>query len=152
MRPALDVANHFIEYSGYTKTSLQIQNLTYVAHGYMLGIHGKRLVFDQAEAWNHGPVFPNIFHEFKEWGLAPIRAIRYGPEPFTEQERDVLDNVYAYYGQFCGSFIYDMAQDNSDNLAPWQRCYVSKTKYACIPDSVTEAYYQRLYQQHGYEY
>ena len=64
-RPALDVANWFIEYSGYTKTSLQIQKITYIAHGYMLGIHGVPLVSDQAQAWKLGPVFPEIYWKFK---------------------------------------------------------------------------------------
>lgn len=33
-RPALDVANRFIQHSAYAKTPLQVQKLPYIAHGY----------------------------------------------------------------------------------------------------------------------
>ena len=148
----MDVANHFVEHSGFTKTPLQIQKLTYIAHGYMLGVHGVALVHDQVEAWEHGPVFPNVFHEFKQWKFNPIGAVRYSPEPFTQEQQVVLDNVYAYYGRFCGYFLSDITHDNSDTMTPWRQYYMPGAKHIRIPNPATEAYYRRLYEERRYEY
>ena len=50
MNAALDVANHFIEYSGYTKTNLQVSKLTYISHGYTLAIHDEPLIAEVVDA------------------------------------------------------------------------------------------------------
>ena len=152
MRSALDVANHFVEYSGFTKTPLQIQKLTYIAHGYMLGVHGVPLVRDQVEAWEHGPVFPEVFHEFKRWKFNPVGAVRCSPEPFGEDQQSVLDDVYAAYGRFCGYFLSDITHDNSDTTTPWRQHYKPGVRNVHIPDSATKAYYKRLYEERGYYY
>ena len=151
-RHALDVANYFVEHSHYTKTPLQIQKLTYIAHGYMLGIHGKSLVFDQAEAWEHGPVFPKVYHEFKKWKFTPIGKVRYTPDPFTSDQQNVLDNVLAFYGRFCGYYLSQITHDNSDTETPWKKCYVYGASHTPIPDTVTQSYYKQLYNEHGYDY
>ena len=152
MRSALDVANHFVEYSGFTKTPLQIQKLTYIAHGYMLGVHGVPLVCDRVEAWEHGPVFPNIFHEFKQWKFNPIGVVRYSPKPFAEDQKSVLGKVYATYGRFCGYFLSDITHNNSYTTTPWRQHYKPGVKNIRIPDSTTKAYYKRLYEECGYHY
>ena len=150
-RPALDVANWFIEYSGYTKTSLQIQKLTYIAHGYMLGIHGVPLVSDQAQAWKLGPVFPEIYWKFKKWKFNPI-GVSASPAPFTAMQQDVMENVFASYGRFCGYYLSDITHDNSDGETPWRQCYVEGAKYTPIPDDTTKEYYRQLHEKHGYDY
>ena len=65
-RPALDVANFLIHQSGYTKTLLQIQEMSYIAHGYMLALRNRPLFRDNVEAWDDGPVIPSLHHAFKK--------------------------------------------------------------------------------------
>ncbi len=146
----MDVANYFIELSGYTKTPMQIQKMTYIAHGYMLGVHGMPLVRDRAEAWKRGPVFPKVFHEFKRWKFNPIGEIRYEPEPFTERQQTVLDRVMGSYGRFCGYYLSQITHDDDKAETPWRQCYVEGAMHIPIPDSVTQAYYQQLYERTGY--
>ena len=151
-RDALDVANWFIVHSGYTKTPLQIQKLSYIAHGYMLGVHGIPLIRDQAEAWEHGPVFPKVFQEFKRWKFNPIGKVRYTPEPFTEKQDTLLRNVFGSYGRFCGYYLSQITHDNSDTPTPWRQCYIDGARHVPISDRTTQEYYARLYAQHGYAY
>ena len=65
------VANYFLELAKKEKrpiSPLKMQKLVYVAHGWHLGITGKPLVVDEyAEAWDFGPVFPSLYHEFKHF-------------------------------------------------------------------------------------
>lgn len=151
-RPALDVANWFVEYSGYTKTHMQIQKLSYIAHGYMLGVHGVPLVRDRVEAWKLGPVFPDIYDEFKRWKFNPIGKVRYTPEQFTIKQQAVLENVFASYGRFCGYYLSDITHDNSDTPTPWRQCYIDGAQHVPIPDSTTKEYYKQLYNTYGYDY
>ena len=99
MRTALDVANHFVECSGYTKTNLQVMKLTYISHGYMLAIYDEPLIYDEVEAWDHGPVIPAAWHEFKKWGSRIIERIRYIPDPFNNEEKEILDGVFKHLWQ-----------------------------------------------------
>ena len=151
-RDALDVANWFIVYSGYTKTHMQIQKLSYIAHGYMLGIHGEALIRDQVEAWKLGPVYSTIYQEFKRWKFNPIGQVRYTPEPFTEKQQDVLENVFGSYGRFCGYYLSDITHDNSDTTTPWRQHYIDGASHIPIPDSSTKKYYTQLYAEYGYDY
>lgn len=151
-RDALDVANYFIKLSGYTKTPMQIQKMAYIAHGYMLGVYGMPLVRDRAEAWKRGPVFPKVFHEFKRWRFNPIGEIRYEPEPFTEKQQNILDEVFGSYGRYCGYYLSQITHDDDDTITPWRQCYVEGVMHTPIPDSVTQTYYKQLYDRFGYEF
>ena len=150
-RPALDVANHFILYSGYTKTQLQIQKMTYIAHGYMLGVHDEPLVSDVVEAWDHGPVFPKVYKAFRGWGSSVIGRATHTPGPFTQKQGDILDNVFAYYGRFCGYYLSDITHGNSSAQTPWQQCYVSG-RNSPIDNFKTQVYYKQLHRASGYDY
>lgn len=78
----LDVANAL----GKTATNLSINKIAYFAHGYYLARFGKPLIDAKIEAWEYGPVFREIYHEFKKFNDKPI--INYYAEEFnldTEQ-------------------------------------------------------------------
>lgn len=153
IRHAIDVANFFVTYSGYTKTPLQVQKLTYISHGYMLGIHDIPLVHDTVEAWEHGPVFPEVHHTYKGYGSGVIGRVSHEPKPFVDQrQRDILTNVFEYYGRFCGYFLSDITHDNSVETTPWRQCYVHGAKHTPIDNSITKKYYKALHEKQGFEY
>lgn len=141
--PALDVANYLIEYSGYTKTNLQIMKLTYIAHGYMLAIHDRPLIQDNVAAWDRGPVIANVYHAFKRWGSRVIGRTTYTPEPFGAEERKVIDAVFASYGRYCGYYLSQITHDDGERETPWRQCY-EPGKNVWIPDEVTKEYYGKI--------
>ena len=146
MRDALDVANYFAQYSGYTKTNLQVLKLTYIAHGYALAILDKPLVRDRVEAWKHGPVIPAIYRSFQKWGSGVIGRTRYAPDPFTGAEEDLLNGVFEHYGKYCGYYLSQITHSDGDLETPWKQCYRPGRKEA-IPDQVTKQYYKKLIEQ-----
>lgn len=154
MRTPLDVANYFIEYSGFTKTQLQIQKMTYIAHGYMLALHNKDLVSEIPEAWDHGPVFPSLWKNFRKWGTGVIGQIKYSTinGVFDPNELNVLKNVFSYYGRLCGYFLSDITHNNSHEITPWKQCYIQGEKHIIIPNEITKKYYIDLYNKRGYDY
>lgn len=59
-------------------TNLQLQKITYFVMGYMIrhnlnsSIVKEDLTNSQLEAWLYGPVFPELYDEFKRFGSFPI--------------------------------------------------------------------------------
>ena len=145
VRTAIEIADHFIERSGNTKTQLQIQKMTYFAHGFMLGVHGVPLIHDKVEAWDWGPVIQSLWTKFRQYGSDIISAKPRPPKtPFTSEEQEILDAVWNYYGRFCGYYLSDIAHDDgSGRETPWASCHVQGENRQ-IPDSITEQYYRQL--------
>ena len=107
MLSALDVANYFLtlasheEEEGELISNLKLQKLVYYAQGFCLAITGKPAFPEPIEAWMHGPVIPDLYHAFKEYGVAPIPPPdEFNFEKYPEEIRAVLDDVYDVYGKY----------------------------------------------------
>lgn len=66
----LDVAQRL----GRPASNLSINKIAYFAHGSYLAKYRKPLIDAKIEAWQYGPVFREIYHEFKKFGDKPIRV------------------------------------------------------------------------------
>ena len=110
----------------------------------MLAIHNKPLIYDEVEAWTHGPVIPAIYQEFKKWGSRIIERIaQRKPEPFTDEESGILDGVFEHYGKYCGYYLSQITHHDGDRITLWKQCYING-KNITIPDSITKKYYDIL--------
>jgi len=69
-------ARRVCERSNWRVTNLAIQKILYLAHmGHMGENGGARLLASQFEAWDYGPVEPNLYHKVKFFGDGPIQDI-----------------------------------------------------------------------------
>ena len=101
---ALEIGEYFLsladEDSGDTISNLKLQKLLYYAQGMHLAMHEKPLFNDRIQAWEHGPVVPNVYHEYKTHGAAAI------PKPvgvcssLNPETQKFLDEVWNVFGQF----------------------------------------------------
>ena len=121
MASARDVAKYFLSFSdeetGDLISNLKLQKLIYYAQGFHLALFNSPLFDEPIEAWQHGPVVPEVYHAYKEHGGQGI------PTPtgndfscFTDEQKDVLDEVYAVYGQFSAWKLRNMTHEE----APWR--------------------------------
>lgn len=73
---AFAVANAFIQRAaerGITDLSpMKLQKLMYFAQAWHLKIRQTPLLDDTFARWQHGPVIPAVYHEFKAFGYKPI--------------------------------------------------------------------------------
>lgn len=73
---AYAIANAFIQKAmdgGLPNLSpMKLQKLMYFAQAWHLQIVDKPLMDDNFARWQHGPVVPAIYHEFKAYGYKPI--------------------------------------------------------------------------------
>lgn len=64
----LEVANSL----GTRASNLSVNKIAYFAHGSYLARYSKPLIDAKIEAWQFGPVFREIYHEFKKCGDGAI--------------------------------------------------------------------------------
>lgn len=73
---AFAVANAFIQRAwdrGISDLSpMKLQKLMYFAQAWHLKIRNEPLLDDHFARWQHGPVIPAIYHEFKAFGYRPV--------------------------------------------------------------------------------
>lgn len=66
------IANEFLCGQLGDISPMKIQKLVYYAHAWSLALFGEALISDRIEAWEHGPVVPALYDEFKEFGRKNI--------------------------------------------------------------------------------
>jgi uncharacterized phage-associated protein len=90
-------------------TNLKLQKLLYYSQGFYLAIYNKVLFEDLICKWTHGPVVPNVYHQFKSFGSNPITPINdFDVSDFSSDELSLINDVYSVYGQFSGSALRNM--------------------------------------------
>ncbi|MDA3922719.1 MAG: DUF4065 domain-containing protein [Salinisphaera sp.] len=120
MYSAAQIANYFLclsdDEAGDLLTNLKLQKLLYYAQGVTLAITGLPLFDERIKAWEHGPVVPQVWHEFRDYGGGPIPIpVDFDVEAIDEKDREILDEVYDVYGQFSAWKLRNMTHAE----APW---------------------------------
>lgn len=73
--PVMAAAKRMCAKSQWTISNLSIQKLLYIAHMFHLGETDTPLVPGNFEAWDYGPVHPDLYHELKMFGASPVKDI-----------------------------------------------------------------------------
>lgn len=113
---AIEIANALVALTdpekGDTTSNLKVQKLLYYAQGVHLALYKQPLFKEEILSWQYGPVVPEVYGEFKQYGSG---AIPY-PEGFdfsifSEEAMEVLTEVHAVYGQFSAIKLMNMTHD-----------------------------------------
>ena len=149
--PPLAIANAVLDEAreqGKPLTIMQLLKLVYIAHGWSLGLLGSPLVNEQPEAWQHGPVFPSIYREFRRFGSEPITgraSTPFGPlaDPdLTEAQRDVVKSVVSSYGAM---HAFTLSRMTHQPDTPWSLTYRNGLGSSDeISDAVIADHYRKL--------
>lgn len=146
MATALDVAAYIVkrfaaDVHENDLTQLKLQKLLYYAQGYELADTGKPLFDDAIEAWEYGPVVPNVYNAFAEeemTGRGVIFECPGGdPDAVPEEARELLDDVLNVRGQFSAGSLVRMTHKE----APWKDAYQAK-KRNVIPQDALAKYFE----------
>ncbi len=120
MLSCYDVAQYFLaktdEDAGDLMSNLKLQKLVYYAQGCALALLDKPLFPEHIEAWTHGPVVPALYHEYKSHGsdaIPPPQILDFAQ--YDPETRELLDEVYAVYGQFAAWKLRNMTHQDP----PW---------------------------------
>lgn len=83
----LSAGRRICERSNWTISNLELQKILYLAHMVYMGRTGHRLVDERFEAWDYGPVSPQLYHQVKVFGADPVRDVFHSAPPIPQGDR-----------------------------------------------------------------
>ncbi len=148
MHVAIKVANHLVKMAndaGQTDmTPLKLMKTTYIAHGWMLGLYGDPLVSEDVEAWQYGPVIPEMYRETSTFQRKHITSLpnEYVVE-LTEQEMSIVKQTFEGYSNYTAGQLVALTHKKG---TPWHLITEGKHYGAgvVIPNGIIRDYYQKL--------
>jgi uncharacterized phage-associated protein len=119
VQSAQSIAQYFLslvdEEAGDSISNLKLQKLLYYAQGFHLAFYDTPLFPEAIKKWAHGPVVPQIYHEYKDYGANAIPPVQIDLNDYTQNVRELLDEIYSVYGQFSALKLRSMTH----NEPPW---------------------------------
>ena len=137
-----DIAKFFLSQSDETVgdliSNLKLQKLVYYAQGFSLAILGEPLFNERIEHWTHGPVVPDLYNEYKQFGSNAINIpnLSFAKEAFTANQLELLNEVYQAYGQFSAWKLRNMTHEER----PW----LDTTDFQVIEHGAMKDYFLTL--------
>ena len=125
------------------RSPLQIIKLTYLCHGWMLGLYGRALSAQPVEAWQYGPVIPDVYHGLKHFGgrtiSSSLKSFQEGN--FDEIEDDLITQVSDAYGEFTG---IQLSQLTHAIGTPWHTVWNKYGRNTIIPNPLIQEHFSQL--------
>lgn len=144
---ASTVANELFrlaQVAGRHLTPMQYVKLAYIAHGWSLALRNQPLIRDGVEAWKFGPVIPDLYHQLKHYGAAPVT----GPisswgnsESLSPEDSGLISEVFEKYGSLSGVQLSNLTHKPG---TPWSMVYDPQGWGEQIPDSLIRSHYMTL--------
>ncbi len=143
MLSAKAVAKYFLarvdEDAGDGISNLKLQKLVYYAQGFHLALHDAPLFRERIEAWEHGPVVPELYREYKAFGSASIPAPRdFDPHEYSPEVTRLLDEVYDVFGQYSAWKLRNMTHEER----PWIDAYENGERGRVITPAAMREYFK----------
>jgi len=147
--------------AGEKVSPLKLQKLIYYAAGYFIAAYDEALIDSAIEAWDYGPVVPELYREFREYGSGPIlgparefdwesEASIPVPVPVGDARVDrVIDYVWKTYGKYSAVQLSDMTHADG---SPWDKTKKANPgiKNADIQSSMLKEHFSSLVKRkHG---
>lgn len=140
--PVLSAARRLAARSNWTLSNLELQKILYLAHMFHLGRTGNPLVYGNFEAWDYGPVHPELYHRVKVFGSDPVGNVFHGiSEPADGPERDILDEAYDNLGNAGPGRLVNATHRRG---GAWDRNYIPGIRHCAIPNADILTEYQGL--------
>jgi len=142
---ARSLANYVVEKGIDSSTPydpLQVIKLTYLCHGWMLGIHDRPLSQHPVEAWKYGPVIQAVYDMVRSYGSKPITRKFHFPMPNLEvKEHNIVIQVLEAYKKYSGVDLSDLTHQKG---TPWDTVYHREGRNAIIPNKLIQDHFVGL--------
>ena len=140
MYRVLDVCRHIIKYSNdrrYGISNLKLQKLLYFIQAYFLIVRDEPCFIEQIEAWDLGPVVPEAYHAYKQFGSNDIPFldsfvrfdeknpwnpdyVQYIDSVITEDDKAIINLVIDKFADYTATDLVALTHKQ----LPWKQAYV----------------------------
>ena len=136
---AKDVARYLLAKAdsddGDLISNLKLQKLCYYVQGLGLVVRGGTPIFrERIEAWLHGPVLPDLYGEYRQYGREAIPPDTVDLSQYDPQDRMLMDDVFDYYGQYSAWRLRQMTHQEP----PWKDAFVEGMNRIISNDAMLE--------------
>ncbi|WP_300526944.1 type II toxin-antitoxin system antitoxin SocA domain-containing protein [Maricaulis sp.] len=144
------IARHLLELAkleGRSLTPLELIKLTYLAHGWSLGLRDEPLVADSAEAWQYGPVFPDLYHALKKYRASSVTEVPAAPieelldGELSDDDKDLIGSVFEAYKGLSGVQLSALTHQPN---TPWDQAWKIPGRNTTIKDEAIKAHFKEL--------
>jgi len=138
---ARQIANWFIQRAqaeGRALSIMSLLKLTYIAHGWHLEMRQLPLLNNRIEAWQHGPVIPEVYSNLRPQGIVPQQPIADYPIPTDPYDVDFLEQIYKIYGHMSPFKLSELTHVAG---GPWETARKWGGSYAEIPNDLIQSHY-----------
>lgn len=118
-------------------THLKLQKVLYLSQAYYLAKLGRALFGEKLEAWELGPVVPEIYRRLKHYSNQPI-IIEKDKSTLAEEDKEILKKVWSTFGGYSASRLVEIVHAH----APWREASTSTNKI--ISHKAMKDYYSPL--------
>jgi uncharacterized phage-associated protein len=134
---------------GCTIDHMKLQKLVFLVHAWRLAKQGEPAVNREAEAWDYGPVFAELYSKLRDQGRDPITKLipTYDPQSRTNKlfvpndsdvkTWDVVNFVLDRYGKLSAGQLSNLSHEPG---GPWDEARRKGDVY--IPDDLIRDYYR----------
>ncbi len=148
------IANYFIRKSigsGDELTPMKLIKLTYIAHGWRLGLYDVELLDEAVQAWKYGPVIDSLYSTFKHYGDRQITEMYREGDIMPYPDHTVvplLDKVWEVYKDFTGIQLSAFThQPNTPWDIVWNKQGGKTSRAAIIPNDLIKSHYKQKIQR-----
>lgn len=139
MYKALDIARYIIERcytTNKTISNLRLQKILYFIQAEFLVAKKQPCFSDEIQAWDFGPVVPNVYYEYRMFGSANIPCIdkSQASHIISSKDKSILDNVIDECSKYSTSELVEITH----NQTPWIKAYESGRNTVIEPSSIKE--------------
>nr|VFJ42946.1 MAG: Uncharacterized phage-associated protein [Candidatus Kentron sp. FM]VFJ43598.1 MAG: Uncharacterized phage-associated protein [Candidatus Kentron sp. FM]VFK05627.1 MAG: Uncharacterized phage-associated protein [Candidatus Kentron sp. FM] len=118
MITARNVAEYFLAMAEEDSdlSNMKLQKLVYYSQAFHLAIFDQPLFEEEIEAWTHGPVCPELYHSYKQYGHNPIEYRNEKTfDMFSEEQIGLLNEVSEVFGKYSAGALRNMTHQDQ----PW---------------------------------
>lgn len=150
----LDVCRHVINYSnekGYGISNLKLQKILYFIQAYFLISTPSKCFYEKIEAWDFGPVVPEAYREYKQYGgmwipsISKIyfldrenpwksEAIPYFDNVIEKADKERIDAVVDKFSDYSATGLVTLTHAQ----APWINAYEKGKSNEITTDAIKE--------------
>lgn len=122
------IVTHYVNQKGDTVSHKKLQKLLYYVEAWHLVNFGNPILDEDFEAWVHGPVVPQLYHQLKEFGFNDLKVVNDEndtPDQLVENivqqnglNEDQMGLIYSVLDRY-GSLTAFELELISHSEAPW---------------------------------
>ncbi|KGO24557.1 hypothetical protein Q757_08505, partial [Oenococcus alcoholitolerans] len=103
------IANFIVDQNPNKVSNLMLQKILYYVKIYFLVKCDRNIFSNSMEKWEYGPVIPDVYHEFNNYGSEPINA----PQSLFVDEKDYTKGDRKVFGFYLHNYTKtDIEEDD----------------------------------------